>query len=157
VKRYIEKTQFLPKDLEALFESDLHLGTFVVRHIDENGEILAYVALFNSGEIRVSSIRDSDIRSDDAATIYNPWFQGSLLGAHAFKELLKHVVARLAVDEFQFVFFFFPGEYEINRVLASLAKIDVSWKARIWYVNNQNRIDLNYSSAIFYDPRQCLM
>jgi len=147
-------TQFLPQDLEALFAAVFNLGTYIMRR---GKEVLAHINTWNSGEIRVSTIRDTNVRSDGSFTAYNPWFQPTAAGARAFHLLLILLNSEMSQRHFKFVFFFFPEAYDLNRLLLRTAKMNIAWKARIWYVANQTKIDILKYPSIFYDPRQCLM
>jgi len=149
------KTQFLPNDLDALFGAQFHVGTYVMRRGDK--EIVAYINVWNSGEIRVSTLRDSNVRSDGSFTAYNPWFEPSPEGARAFHMMISLINIEMAQQNFKFAFFFFPEDYEMNQKLMRTAKMNIPWKARIWYVSNQTKIDTTNFPSIFYDPRQCLM
>jgi len=166
--QYVD-SQFFPHDLKALFASPLSLGLFTISAKNPNSgveEVMASVIGWNSGDVRISSFRDSDFRSDGAFLLCNPWFHPSPEGRAYFRQLLAHVCHSLSSKGFKFVNFFLPNDQNshiqkmyvpVIQQLEKVAKMNVTWRARVWYVKNKTRLDMNKCSNIFYDPRQTLI
>jgi len=161
-------SQFFPHDLEALFSSPLSLGVFTLSVKGPSGEerMMASVSAWNSGDVRISSFRDSDFRSDGAFLLYNPWFHPSPEGRDCFRQLIAQACNTLASKGFRFVNMFLPNDQNseaqmmyapVIQEFEKLAKMNVTWRARVWYVRNKTRLDMNKFANIFYDPRQTLI
>jgi len=155
--------QFFPLDIEALFKSPLNLGCYVLKEkvINSSGQIeeqlLAYINVWNSGEVRLTMIRETDIRSDGAVLMYNSWHEDSERGQEAFKKLVEKAAKELSNKGFKFVFTFFSETTPFNSAHATNAQIDTLWQARVWYVVSQEKLDMQAFPNLFYDPRQCLV
>jgi len=166
--QYVE-SQFFPHDLKALFASPLNLGLFTISAKNPNTgveEVMASIIGWNSGDVRISSFRDSDFRSDGAFLLCNPWFHPSTEGRAHFRQLLAHVCHSMTSKGFKFVNFFLPNDQNsaiqkmyapVIQQLEKVAKMNVTWRARVWYVKNKTRLDMSKFSNIFYDPRQTLI
>jgi len=164
-----EHSQFFPHDLQTLFASPLSLGCFTITAKNPNtgvDEVMASIIGWNSGDVRISSFRNSDFRSDDAFLLCNPWFHPSSEGRAYFRQLLAHVCHSMSSKGFKFVNFFLPNDQTnqtqklylpVIQQLEKLAKMNVTWRARVWYVRNKTRLDMSKFSDIFYDPRQTLI
>jgi len=167
--QYVD-SQFYPHDLDALYSSPLSLGVFAITTRNPQtgkDELLASVSAWNSGEIRVSSFRDSDFRSDGAILLYNPWFHPSPKGQAAFRSLVANVGHSMADKGYRFVNLFLPNGGQdspqqdmyipIVQEIEKVAKMNVTWRARVWYVRNKTHLDMKTFPDIFYDPRQTLI
>jgi ribosomal protein S18 acetylase RimI-like enzyme len=162
-------SQFFPHDLQALFASPLSLGVFTISAKNPTTgeeEVMASISAWNSGEVRISSFRDSDFRSDGAILLYNPWFHPSPEGREFFKQLVGQTCLTMSDKGFRFVNFFLPNDLNsevqkqylpVIEKIEKLAKMNVTWRARVWYVRNKTRLNMNKFSNIFYDPRQTLI
>jgi len=159
LERLHENSLFRPVDMIELVSHPLHQGTYaIVSSSSGKEEVLAVLTLWDSGAIRVSTIRDTDVRSDGALLAYNPWMADSPRGARAFNLLLRSLLNHLRRDRgAPFVFMFLPEEFEVNSLLAKSSRIDVLWQCRVWYVGRQNKVVKDKFASIFYDPRQCLI
>jgi len=166
--QYVD-SQFYSHDLLELYSSPLSLGLFTIfAKNPQTGreELMASISAWNSGEVRVSSFRDSDFRSDGAFLLYNPWFHPSVQGQSAFRSLLANVAQNMSDKGFRFVNIFLPNGdtcplqklyVPIIQEIEKAAKMNVTWRARVWYVRNKVHLDMIKYPNIFYDPRQTLI
>jgi len=151
------KNQFFPTDVETLVKSQFHLGTFVVVDKKTN-RILGGIHSWNSGAIRITSLRDTDFRASDAALLYNPfWVRDTEFSQEICDSLTAHVALRMRKIGYSFIYCFFPEEHPSVSKIAPNSVINVPWRARIWYVTNETKVEVGPDSSIFYDPRQCLV
>jgi len=150
--------QFFPSDVETLVKSLFHLGTFVVTDKKTN-KVLGGLHAWNSGAIRITSLRDSEFRADDAALLYNPFWVREMedLSPLICSTLLSHATNSLRRAGFKYIYCFFPDAHPTLSTISEKATISVPWRARIWYVTNQTKVTVPDDSSIFYDPRQCLI
>jgi len=156
-RQHIPSRQFTPVDLDVLFNSPLNLGTFVLRD-KKTQNIVAMFNVWNSGEVRVTFLRDSDFKSDGAILFYNHWIDDSNPNASdLFKILIEKAAEEMLERSFKFLFLFFPDNILSYPDVEHKAKINILWKARVWYVVNQDRLDMDSFPGVFYDPRQCLI
>jgi len=156
-KQFISTRQFTPADLKVLFNSPLNLGTYLIKD-KKTGNIAAMFNVWNSGEVRVTFLRDSDFKSDGAILFYNHWIDDTNPNALALFKILVDKAARDMYERsFKFLFLFFPDNLLSYSDVDHKAKINTLWKARVWYVVNQERLDMDSFPGVFYDPRQCLV
>jgi len=160
--------QFFPHDIEALFASPLSLGVYTMstKSNDKTEAVKASVCVWNSGEVRITSVRNSDFRSDGAILLHNAWFHPSPEGQALFSALIQRVCREMLQQGFKFVNLFFPdrGNNEIHDLYIPIiqqleqgAKLNVTWRARVWYVRDKRKLDMKNYPDIFYDPRQALI
>jgi len=152
-------SQFYPTDIDTLLKSQFHLGTFVVVEKKTN-TVIGGIHAWNSGAIRITTLRDSDFRADDAALLHNPFWNRDLpfdVAEQLSDGLTSHVALRMRKNGYKFLYCFFPEEYPTVSKISQKAAVNVPWRARIWYVTNQTRVTVSEKNTIFYDPRQCLI
>jgi len=153
-KNYHGHYQFFPLDTEILFASPLNLGAYA---IFQDSELLAVVNVWNSGQVRVSCLRDSNFRSDDSVLVYNHWYEDSPRGQKAFLQLLQLTADVMASKGFRFINLFFPDKVRILNRFEPRCKLNVLWMARVWYVMNTDKVDMKQFPDLYYDPRECLV
>jgi len=154
----LSNRQFLPLDLTTLYEFPLNLGTFVIRN-PQTGLPAAILSVWDSGQVRIAYFKDSTFRSDDAVLLYNHWYdESSPTGLILFKILLEHVIQIMSSKGCPFLYWFFPQDLPIlSPDVQSRSRINVLWKARVWYTSTKPKIDQKAYPILFYDPRQCLI
>jgi len=158
-----ENYQLFPIDIDQLFELPLNLGTYICEeiHQNENGvserKMLAMLNVWNSGEVRIAVIRDTDFRSDGVVLLYNHWCEETEKGFEALNYLLEQVCQRLTSQGFKYVFMFFPDKLDLFKKYEKYSSIDILWKATVFYVINQTKLDIQTFPNVFYDPRECLV
>jgi len=113
--------------------------------------------VWNSGEVRITVIRETDFRSDGAILLYNHWCEHSEKGYEALNYLLENVCQILSTEGFKYVFLFFPDKLDLFHRYEKFSSIDILWKARVFYIINQTKLDTQTFPNIFYDPRECLV
>jgi len=160
--------QFFPHDIEQLFASPLSLGVFTMstKSNQLKESVKASICVWNSGDVRITSFKDSDFRSDGAILLHNAWFHPSPEGQALFLALIQRVCRLMQQKGFKFVNLFLPdkGNNEIHDLYIPIiqqlergSKINVTWRARVWYVRNKTKLDMKTYPEIFYDPRQALI
>lgn len=150
--------QFFPSDVDELVKSSFHLGTYVL--IDKKtNKVLGGIHAWNSGAIRISSLRDTEFRAEEAALLYNPFWIKELedLSPLICDSIISHATLSLRRAGFKYLYCFFPDHHPSLPTISEKAPINVPWRARIWYVTNQTKVTVPDDSSIFYDPRQCLI
>jgi len=64
------------------------------------------------------------------------------------------------LKDLNILFCFFPVKSNILSLFQKYEKhasIDISWKARVFYIVNQTKLDTQNYPDVFYDPRECLV
>jgi len=150
--------QFFPSDVESLVKSLFHLGTYILTD-KKNNKILGGIHAWNSGAIRITSLRDTEFRADEAALLYNPFWTKEFadLSPLICASLISSATLSLRRAGFKYLYCFLPETHPTVPVIAEKATINVPWRARIWYVTNTTKVTVPDDSSIFYDPRQCLI
>jgi len=159
--------QFFPHDIEELFASPLSLGVFTIStQTNQTESVKASICVWNSGEVRITSVKDSEFRSDGAILLHNAWFHPSPEGQALFLVLIRRVCQLMLQKGFKFVNLFLPdkGNNELHDLYIPIiqqlekgSKINVTWRARVWYVKNKTKLDMKAYPDLFYDPRQALV
>jgi len=52
---------------------------------------------------------------------------------------------------------FFPDKLDVFKRYEKYSSIDILWKATVFYVINQTKLDIQTFPNVFYDPRECLV